>query len=233
MIQLVVFDMAGTTVYDGDAVNTCLRRALASIGVVVSREDVNRVMGLPKPVAIRGLLTATSSAAQEDVESMAASAFADFQRQMIYFYGSDPDVRPIDGAERVFQQLKEHGIIVALDTGFTRHVADAILNRLGWNASEWIDVTVTSDEVANGRPYPDLIIRAMELAGVSTAANVAKVGDTPSDLLQGTAAGCSIVIGVTQGSHTVSELAPYPHTHLVNTVGDVPPIVLNTARNLP
>ncbi|HLK56747.1 MAG TPA: hypothetical protein VKU00_09290, partial [Chthonomonadaceae bacterium] len=55
-VQLVVFDMAGTTVYDGDAVNICLREALASADVTVTREAVNGVMGIAKPVAIRMLL---------------------------------------------------------------------------------------------------------------------------------------------------------------------------------
>jgi phosphoglycolate phosphatase-like HAD superfamily hydrolase len=58
MIQLVVFDMAGTTVHDDDAVNVCLRQALnAGAGVEADRESVNRVMGEPKPVAIAKLLT--------------------------------------------------------------------------------------------------------------------------------------------------------------------------------
>ncbi len=32
-VQLVVFDMAGTTVYDGDAVNVCLRGALQAADI--------------------------------------------------------------------------------------------------------------------------------------------------------------------------------------------------------
>lgn len=55
-IELVVFDMAGTTVNDEDAVNRCVREALAAAGLAVSAADVNRVMGLPKPVAISKLI---------------------------------------------------------------------------------------------------------------------------------------------------------------------------------
>ena len=53
--DLVVLDMAGTTVQDDDAVNRCLCAALACAGLVVTRDEVNEVMGMPKPVAI-GLL---------------------------------------------------------------------------------------------------------------------------------------------------------------------------------
>ena len=53
---LVIFDMAGTTVHDGDLVNDCLRIALSRDDAIVTRDDVNRVMGIAKPLAIRMLL---------------------------------------------------------------------------------------------------------------------------------------------------------------------------------
>ncbi len=64
----------------------------------------------------------------------------------------------------------------------------------------------------------------MTLTGVYVAAAVARVGDTPPDLLEGTAAGCSRVIGITTGSHSREELAHYPHTHLTERLTDVPAI---------
>ncbi len=56
MIELVVFDMAGTTVHDGDGVNSSFRAALSAVGVEADRAVVNGVMGLPEPEAIRRLL---------------------------------------------------------------------------------------------------------------------------------------------------------------------------------
>jgi beta-phosphoglucomutase-like phosphatase (HAD superfamily) len=56
VIELVVFDMAGTTVYDGDAVNESFRAALAAFGIGADPAFVNTVMGLHKPEAIRILL---------------------------------------------------------------------------------------------------------------------------------------------------------------------------------
>jgi phosphoglycolate phosphatase-like HAD superfamily hydrolase len=48
-IELVVFDMAGTTINDDDGVNRCVRAALEQVGVAATREAVNQVMGIPKP----------------------------------------------------------------------------------------------------------------------------------------------------------------------------------------
>ena len=55
-IELVVFDMAGTTVNDDDSVNRCLRSSLAAAGLSVTAAQVNAVMGLPKPTAIAMLI---------------------------------------------------------------------------------------------------------------------------------------------------------------------------------
>ena len=55
-IELVVFDMAGTTVNDDDSVNRCLRASLAAAGLSVTAAQVNAVMGLPKPSAIAILI---------------------------------------------------------------------------------------------------------------------------------------------------------------------------------
>jgi phosphoglycolate phosphatase-like HAD superfamily hydrolase len=64
----------------------------------------------------------------------------------------------------------------------------------------------------------------MSLTGVTEAAAVAKVGDTPADLLEGQAAGCGRVIGITSGSHTREALALYPHTHLVDRLPEILPL---------
>jgi phosphonatase-like hydrolase len=114
---------------------------------------------------------------------------------------------------------------IAIDTGFDRRIADTILNRFGWREKGLIDVSVTSDEVANGRPYPDMIFRAMELTGVDSPEQVLKVGDTASDLQQGTVAGCKYVVGVTTGAYTREALQKEPHTHIINQLSDLLPIL--------
>ncbi len=84
-----------------------------------------------------------------------------------------------------------------------------------------LDATVASDEVPRGRPHPDLLLRAMQLTGCADPRRVAKVGDTPADLAEGTAAGCGFVVGVTTGSHTRDELLAHPHTHLIDALDEL------------
>ena len=221
-VDLVVFDIAGTTVHDGDAVHRCLASAVAIVGATPSRAAINRVMGMSKPLAIASLLREHRGIPPPpgDVQRV----YAEFESNMIKHYRTSPDVRETDGAAAVFGWLRKHGVVIALDTGFARAITDVIVERLGW-AHDLVDLTVSSDEVLRGRPHPDMVHRAMELAGVSDPARVAKVGDTPADLLEGTAAGCRFVIGVTAGSHTREELAAHPHTHLITTLRELPAIL--------
>ncbi len=229
-LELVVLDMAGTTVQDDDAVNRCLCAALAETGVGVTRDEVNEVMGLPKPIAIGLLLERRKYAGNPAPDSEVTSIHGDFLRRMIAFYRSDPAVREIDGASEVLRQLRHAGLKLALDTGFSRDIVDAILQRLGWAGKQLLHATVASDEVARGRPHPDLVLRAMELTGVTDARRVAKVGDTPSDLQEGRSAGCGLIIGVTNGSHTREQLEPHPHTHLINNLRELPALLLGRQR---
>ena len=224
MIELVVFDMAGTTVYDGDAVLHSLQAALQSEGIETERGEINAVMGITKPVAIAHILTEKRGVISDKEE--VNRIYKKFLAQMLGYYREHPDVREVEGATQTFQTLRSTGIKIGLDTGFSRPIADTILARLGWNHAGLIDATVTSDEVENGRPAPDMILRLMELTGVSDMSNVVKVGDTPSDLQQGTSAGCRFVVGVTEGSHTRAELELLPHTHLIGTVAELPKLLL-------
>ncbi len=223
-IKLVVFDIAGTTVRDDDAVNTCLREAIAQF-VAVSRADVNRVMGMPKPIAIRRLLESAPGNAGQVSQELVESTYADFQARMLNFYHTSPLVEPMPYAAETLLQLKQAGLRLALDTGFSRPIVDAILARLGWAGGALFDATVASDEVPRGRPHPDLVFKAMELTRTKDAPSVAKVGDTPADLQEGAAAGCGLVIGVTNGTHRREELEPHPHTHLIADLRELPEIL--------
>ena len=224
-IELVIFDMAGTTVRDDDAVNICLREALAKHSPV-TRDEVNSVMGLPKPIAIRLLLERKTPGGDPVQAELVNSLHEDFLARMLHHYRTAPGIEPMPHTLDTFCQLKEAGVHVALDTGFSRPIVDAILERLGWNEGGLLDATVASDEVARGRPHADLALKAMELTGIKNPKLVAKIGDTPSDLQEGSAAGCGLVIGVTNGSHTREQLAAHPHTHLIGSLRELPALVL-------
>ncbi len=220
---LVVFDLAGTTIEDHDVVARCLVEAIAAVDGTVDREAANSVMGLPKPVAIAHLLAKLDGVRPEAVSSeRVARAASVFQENILRHYGSAGAVVPISGVEEVLEMLRANGTKIAIDTGFSSVIADAILDRLGWIAEGLVDTRVASDEVPRGRPAPDLLFEAMRRCGVTDARTVAKVGDTPADLGEGASAGCGWNIGVTYGTHARAALADHPHTALIDDIRALP-----------
>ncbi len=214
--------MAGTTVNDDNNVAACVKEAMAEFGHEITIDDVKDVMGYPKPDAITVLLGKHGIADSELVDKIHEV----FVNKMINFYSTHPQIKEKSGASETFRRLKASGVGVGLDTGFSRNITNAIIDRMGWMEHNLIDVSVSSDEVAHGRPHPDMIYKAMDLLNISSASEVVKVGDTISDLQEGHSAGCKYVIGITTGTNTREELAAAYNTHLIDHISSVADIVL-------
>jgi phosphonatase-like hydrolase len=220
--KLVVLDLAGTTVKDNCDVERVLQETLSAHNIQVDSIAVKEAMGYPKPVAIARLLMSVQAWRHSD--KLVASIHEDFISGMISFYQNDPDVGEKEGATATFEALKRAGIKIAVDTGFDRRITDHLLHRMGWLREKLVDFSITSDEVVQGRPFPDMIFRAMNMAGVSDPSAVAKVGDTASDILEGKAAGCGWIIGVTTGAFSRSDLELLQPTHLIESLDELLPI---------
>lgn len=226
-IKLAVFDISGTTVEDKDYVAEALVKAFEKQDLFISHKHTNTKMGKPKPLVIRELLNDIFEETPEDFEALVSNIHADFIQTMIDFYQTDKNVKAKTNAVRTMLALKNAGVKVALDTGFSKQIADAIIDRLGWDIQQVVDFWVASDEVKQGRPHADMVLKAMEIAGVTDSKEVAKIGDTESDLGEGTAAGCKYIIGLTTGAQPRSVLEKTNHTHLVDDLYEVVNIVLN------
>ena len=61
----------------------------------------------------------------------------------------------------------------------------------------------------------------MRQLGLSDSRRVAKVGDTPSDIAEGKAAGCGWVVAVTYGTHTREELEIEMPSHLADNITQI------------
>jgi len=61
--------------------------------------------------------------------------------------------------------------------------------------------------------------------GVTDPRRIAKVGDTPADLLEGKNAGCGLIVGVTQGSCARAQLERFPHDYLIGSVAELPELL--------
>lgn len=220
-IELVVFDLAGTTVKDNRDVHRVLQWALHQHDVHITIDEANEVMGLPKPVAIRWLLEKRCKDPNLVTAAFVAKIHDLFVGEMISFYRTSPEVGEKEGVTDTFKTLREKGIKVGVDTGFSRQIVQPLLDRLGWVKNSLIDGSVTSDEVKRGRPHPDLIYQLMIQTGVADPKRVMKVGDTASDIQEGKAAGCGKTVGITSGAFSEEVLRNESPTNLVNSIPDI------------
>ena len=205
-IELVVFDIAGTTVRDIGFVERAFLSVAAEYGLGLDSAWIKPRMGVNKLAVMREALACGHSKTTATAEDL-ARAFEDAIDREV-----DSGAAPaLPGAADLIQELRAAGVRVAFTTGFSRKTALRVLEVAGLEG----DAVVASDEVAKGRPAPDLVFESMHRTGVVNAASVAVVGDTPSDLGCGTAARAALVVGIGHGTHTLEELARHPHTNLV------------------
>jgi phosphonatase-like hydrolase len=213
-LDLVIFDLAGTTVEDRGEVPDSFTAALAEHGIEVTREQVNGVRGASKRQAVLHFIPPGPEQMHR-----AEAAYASFRAHLARRYSTE-GVRAVPGAARVFRSLRESGVRVALNTGFDREMTGLLLDALGW-ANGTVDAVVCGDDVAQGRPAPYLIFRAMEATGVRSVHRVANVGDTTLDLQAGHNAGVRWNVGVLSGAHDRQLLESVPHTHLLPSVAEL------------
>lgn len=221
-IDLVVLDIAGTTIDEGETVYRVLLESVRDAGSRADQRDVQRWMGADKREAIRALLRVGSATEPDPVASEAA--FADFRTRLSAAYRAVPP-QPFAGVPQALATLRRHGVAVALTTGFDRSIAEPLLAAAGWTVGDPIDALVCADEVAAGRPRPYLIQRAMERTGAQNVSRVLAAGDTVLDLEAGTNAGAGYVIGVLTGAGKLADLGRVRHTHLLPGVADLPDLL--------
>ena len=213
--------MAGTTVADGGAVEEAFQRALDAVGLTAGAltEDpgtyIRRTMGQSKIEVFTALLGGDRHRAEQ-----ANRAF-----ELAFDHAVDRgEVSAVAGAEPALAGLREAGIRTCLTTGFSPATRDRIVAALGWEGM--VDLTLSPTDAGRGRPWPDMILTAVLRLHIDDVAEVAVVGDTSSDLLAGTRSGASLVVGVLTGAHPRDELATAPHTHILDSVADLPGLVL-------
>lgn len=224
-VQLAIFDIAGTTVKDKGNVSIAFRDAFKAYDRSVSIKEVNHVMGFRKKDAIRLLLEKQPVTTTGDTEELIRAIHDAFTRNIMASYESDDALQPMPFAEAIFEALQQRGIKVALNTGFTRVVTHAILERLQWTRLQTIDMVVCSDEVPQGRPHPFMVKAIMQHLQIADSSAIVKVGDTPVDIQEGRAAGCGLVVSVTTGANTRSELEQYQPDYIIDSLQELPALL--------
>jgi phosphonatase-like hydrolase len=220
-VNLVVFDMAGTTVEDRGLVQQSFLAADTHAGLsktAAEREEMLRyvsdTMGQSKIVVFRHL-----SHGNEEKAQAANKEFERCYAQLV----ADGHCSPIPGAEDIITTLRSRGIKTALTTGFAKETQSAIIDALGWQ--NLADVVLCPQPGVRGRPYPDMPLTALMRTETTSVRSMIVVGDTASDVISGLRAGARASIGVLTGAHNTAQLSAAGATHILDSVADLPGLV--------
>lgn len=215
--EIVVMDMAGTTVADDGLVLDAFTRAVGSLGIGTSdarfapmMRHVMDTMGESKITVFRALFDGDDALARE-----ANAAFESAYEDLVA--GGACEALP--GAEQTISSLRGRGVKVALTTGFSPQTRDAILDALDWRGL--VDLALSPADVGRGRPFPDLNLTALVRLGGTDVRAMATVGDTAYDMSAGLASGAGVVCGVLTGAHDRRKLEEAGAHHVLDSITDL------------
>ena len=178
----VIFDCDGTLVDSMPAHFEAWCDALALYGANgVLREDVFFAMG-GRPSHDIVMEINDLYGLKLDPESIALAKRDSYYKRI----GS---ITLIDEVAEFAQSLRGH-VPMAIASGSTRRVVEKTLQLLG--VSDWFDEVVTSEDVAEGKPAPDVFLYAAKLLGVNPLKCLV-LEDAPPGILAAQRAGMQVV----------------------------------------
>jgi len=208
----------GTLIHDDGLVQRAYEAALQSAGLTSGSEKHTAAWATIASMAGRPTLDVLTAALTDPVLAEESTwAFDDSVLDSI------PQLTEIPGATRSLDALAQRGILLAVTTSFSPEVRKAALAHMGW--SDRFEMTLSAHGVRRGHPAPDLLLHAILELRIDSVSQVAIVGDNVADLEAGNRAGAGIVIGVRTGGVNKDELLAAPHTHLADSIADVPGVL--------
>ncbi len=219
---MVVFDMAGTTVNEDNVVYKTLQQSINKKGYDFTLDQVlAEGGGKEKLEAIKSILKVY---AFNNNNTLADEIYQDFISLLSEAYENTP-VIPQPHTLELFNVLKERNIKVVLNTGYNAETAELLIEKLGWKKGIEYDSLISSSDVENNRPDPEMIDLAMDIYGIHDSGEVIKVGDSIIDIEEGQNAGCGLNVGITTGAHTFLQLQSANPDFIINDLLQLIPII--------
>ena len=202
-VEMVIFDMAGTTINEDNIVYKTLQKAINSFGIEVDLPSVLAIgAGQEKLNAIQDIIKVHGN--ETDLDK-ADAIFKQFLLMLATAY-EEFAIEAMKNAESVLLSLRNNNILVVLNTGYDKNTANFILEKINWRQFYHYDLLVTASDVKKSRPAPDMIQFAMNLFSIEDPKKIVKVGDSRIDIEEGKNANCLYSIGITTGAHTKEQL---------------------------
>lgn len=179
MLQAVLFDLDGTII-DSEPLHTeAVLRILRDRSIDLKPSDLEKFIGISSSIMWEEMQK--SFGFLESVESLKALQHR-MNLEMLLESGSIL----IPGILELLGELKTAGIRTAIASSSSRAYIEAVVDE--YSLERYVDCIVSGEEVARGKPNPDVFLRAAELLGVEPEACVV-IEDSDNGLAAARAAG--------------------------------------------
>jgi beta-phosphoglucomutase family hydrolase len=155
--KAVIFDMDGTLVDSTKSDFLAWQKLFSHYNKQLTFQDYVPLLGIKSSQVVKDFLPVKND---EEIE------FA-LTKKLVFFHEiiSENGIYPVPFADVFLKQIKQFNIPVALATSSRRAKMEMVMEKL--NLLIYFDAVVTGGDVKNGKPSPEIFLKAAERLGVT------------------------------------------------------------------
>jgi phosphoglycolate phosphatase len=181
--------------------------------------EVRNMIGRGGPMLIERALARLGAPMDASGQALLMERY--FQHYERIEVGAEHSAQVYPGASECLQQLFGLGLRIAVVTNKQKHLAAALLQRLG--LKDWIEVLIGGDSCARRKPDPQPLQVACEAMSVQPG-QALMVGDSVNDVLAARAAGVPVIC-VPYGYNEGNDPRALPCDAFVETLAELPALL--------
>lgn len=200
----IIFDIDGTLTFTNQLIFDSFNHiAEKYLGKIFSEKEIIALFGPTEDVILKELCKENFEAAKHDYYN---------------YYRQNHNIAQLyDGIRELILDLKKQNVLLSIFTGKGRTSSLITLDELG--LTDFFDMIVTGDDVANHKPSPEGIIKFLETFKFKSA-DVLMIGDAPSDIIAAREAGVEVASAIWD-SYSIDKVKALNPDNIFHTVTEL------------
>jgi len=182
MLEAVIFDFDGIIVYSQPYYYSEMARFLKTLHKGITQNDINDLLGHSFTEKLEYLKT-KFGIELSSVEFLSKTADPAFEKLL-------KKEKPSPVLLSLLKSLKKAGIPLGVATANSKKIVPFVLD--AFSISNYFSAVVTTDDVVNSKPAPDVYLKAVQLLGKNPK-NCVAIEDTPVGIASAKAAGLMVI----------------------------------------